>query len=331
MTRLGRALGVLAAVALLAGTASGCVTVHGELEVVPAVGQDEAERTLAEFVEAYNAADKAYDPALDAHRVTGSLGAIRQAGLKARSVTHPQGNPKYRPLELTDARFLIPKKAGWPRWFVADTDSNRDADDGGAGDNRWLLVFIRNGSDQLWEASHLTILGEKDVPAFRTGADGFAEPVTESRIEGISEAYASFLKTGKPGTFLPGPHTTALREERAKIANRPGLAIQYVDQPLDTGTFRPLGLVTEDGGALVFFATRYHERRTAAQGYRPKVSDNEKPLLTGEVRNTVTKEWVLSAAAVAGPAEDGTDGKAGDAGRMAVVNRFQGVTALTGS
>ncbi|OII68995.1 MULTISPECIES: hypothetical protein [unclassified Streptomyces] len=326
MTRLGRALGVLAAVAVLAPTASGCVTVHGELEVVPAVSRDEAARALEEFVEAYNAADEAYDPSLDAHRVTGSLGAIHQAGLKARSVTHPQGNPKHTPLELTDARFVIPKKAGWPRWFVADADSNRDVDDKGPGDDRWLLVFIRNGNDQLWEASHLTVLEEKAVPAFRTDADGFAEPVADGRVAGISKDYASYLTSGRPAVFAAGQHTTAWREERDKIANRPGLAVQFADQALDTGTFRPLALATEDGGALVFFATRLYERRTAAEGYRPKVSDSEKPLLTGRVRDTVTKDWVLSVAARLAPGAEGAGGE-----QVTIVNRSQGVTAVTGS
>ncbi|WP_309235349.1 hypothetical protein [Streptomyces sp. TRM64462] len=304
-------------------TASGCVTVHGERAVVPTATRDEAEQALKDFVEAYNAADKAYDPSLDAHRVTASLGAIHQAGLKARAATSPGGNPNHRPLELTDVRFVIPKKAGWPRWFVADTDSNTDADDG-PGDNRWLLVFIRNGADQLWEASHLTLLAPKDVPEFRTDAEGFAEPFTDAPAPNLSADYASYMKSGQPAVFAAGPHTTAWREERRTVANRPGLAVQFADQALDTGTFTPLALATEDGGALVFFSTRYYERRTAAQGYRPKVSDAEKPLLTGEVRNTLTKEWVSSVTAKVAPG-------APESERVTVVNRLQGVTAVTGS
>ncbi|MYR13264.1 hypothetical protein GTY62_22165, partial [Streptomyces sp. SID724] len=45
------------------------------------------------------------------------------------------------------------KKAGWPRWFLADTDSNRD-EDGGKLDTRWLVVFVRSGPDALWKASY---------------------------------------------------------------------------------------------------------------------------------------------------------------------------------
>ncbi|GAA4921959.1 hypothetical protein ACFPM3_02075 [Streptomyces coeruleoprunus] len=331
MRRLNRALGraarTSAAVAVLVLAASGCVTVHGELAVVPAATRDEAEQALKDFTEAYNKADKAYDPSLDAHRVTGSLGAIHQAGLKARGATSPNGNTAHQPLELTDAKFAIPKKAGWPRWFVADTDSNRDTDQG-AGDNRWLLVFIRNGPDQLWEASHLSVLAPRDVPAFETDAEGWARPAEAGALaaapEGLSKDYAAYMKTGQPAVFAAGPHTSGWREERDKIAHRPGLAVQFLDQALDTGTFTPLALATEDGGAMVFFSTRFYERRTAAAGYRPKVTPEERPLLTGEVRNSVTKDWVSSVTARVKPTGASTD-------TVTIINRLQGVTAVTGS
>ncbi|GGQ16305.1 putative lipoprotein [Streptomyces roseolilacinus] len=309
--------------------ASGCMTVHGELAVVPTATRDEARQALKDFTEAYNAADKAYDPTLDAHRVTGSLGAINQAGLKARSVTDPDGNPRHRPLELDDARLVIPRKAGWPRWFVADVDSNTDTD-GGQGDNRWLLLFVREGADRMWEAAHLTVLAPDRVPAFRTDADGWAEPAPADGAtlaaapRDLSRDYAAYLKSGEPKVFADGPHTSQLREQRAKISNRPGLSLQFADQELDTGAFAPVGLVTEDGGAMVFFSNRIYERATTAHGYRPRVTAEEKPLLTGEVRNTLTKEWVTSLTALVKPGP-------ADTGQVTIVNRVQGVTSLKGS
>ncbi|GAA2475715.1 hypothetical protein GCM10010393_02040 [Streptomyces gobitricini] len=314
---------------VLALTASGCVTVHGELEVVPAATRTEAAEALTAFTDAYNAADKAFDPALDAGRVTGALGAINQAGLKSRSVTSPGGNPAHRPLRLTDARFAIPKKAGWPRWFVADTDSNRDTDSG-ADDTRWVLVFVRNGPEQLWEVAYLQILPAGGVPKFRTDQEGWAEPVAPDSTalavapKDLSEEYTSYLQTGKPAHFAAGPHTSAWREERAQIAKRPGLATQYVDQPLDTADYAPLGLTTQDGGALVFFATRFYDRQVAAKGYRPKVSPEVRALMTGEVTSTLTKEWVSSQAVLVKPAGAESD-------QVTIVARLQGVIAATGS
>ncbi|QGV80919.1 hypothetical protein [Streptomyces ficellus] len=325
----GRVAAAFAAAAVLAPTASGCVTVHGELAVVPAVTRDEAAEALTAFTEAYNKADKAYDPALDAGRVTGALGAINQAGLKSRSVTSPDGNPGHRPLELTDAHYAIPKKAGWPRWFVADTDSNRDVDQG-ADDDRWLLVFVRNGPEQLWEVAYLQILPASGVPKFKTDQDGWAEPAAPDSTalavapKNLSEEYSSYLQTGRPAHFAAGPHTSVWRDERAKIAKRPGLATQYVDQPLDTGDYAPLGLTTQDGGALVFFATRFYDRQVAAPGYRPKVSPDVRALMTGEVKSSLTREWVSSQAVVVKPAGAETD-------RVTVVGRLQGVTSATGS
>ncbi|MEU8765257.1 hypothetical protein [Streptomyces sp. NPDC048659] len=336
MRRLGRparrrpadALLAAATASVLALTASGCVTVHGERELVPAVTEAEAARALKDFTDAYNKADKAYDPALDAGRVTGPMGEINQAGLRSRQKSSPGGNPDHRPLELTDAKFHIPRKAGWPRFFVADTDSNRDTDQG-PGDNRWLLVFVRGGDRQLWEVAYLSILSPGDIPAFRTeagyavpagaGPGGPAVPPGE-----LGERYVEFLRSGAAGPFAPGPHTTEWRAAREKEARRPGLVTQYVDRAESGGDFAPLGLVTADGGALVFFATRYFERETAAKGYRPKVGKDVKALLTGEVRNTVTKRWVSSQTALVKPA--GTERDA-----VAVVGRLQGVTAAEGS
>ncbi|WP_329125703.1 hypothetical protein [Streptomyces sp. NBC_01353] len=316
------------AATVLALTASGCVTVHGERELLPAATKSEAEQALKDFTDAYNKADKAYDPALDAGRVTGPLGAINQAGLRSRSITSPNGNPDHRPLELTDAKFVLPKKAGWPRWFVVDTDSNRDTDQG-SGDNRWLLVFVRNGSEQLWEAAYLAILTPDEIPAFKTDG-GYAVPVDADSAElavapkDLGRSYVSLLGGGEQGQFAAGPHTTEWRDERQKAAKRVGMATQYIDQVTDAGDFAPLALATEDGGALVFFATRYFERQTAAQGYRPKVTPDVKALLTGEVKNTVTKEWVSSQAVLVKPTGTEQDG-------VTIAGRLQGVTGAKGS
>ncbi|MFC4610010.1 hypothetical protein ACFO9E_19675 [Streptomyces maoxianensis] len=310
-------------------TASGCVTVHGEREIVPSATKSEAAQALKDFTDAYNKADKAYDPALDAAHVTGALGAINQAGLKARSVNYPDGNPQHVPLELTDAKFAIPKKAGWPRFFLADVDSNRDQDKG-ALDNRWVLVFVRSDVDQLWEAAYLTILSPGRIPALKTDEDGWAEPVAPDSAalavapRDLSEEYSSYLQNGKPEHFKDGPHTSGWRESRKKDSNLPGMSTQYIDQPLDSDDFAPLGLVTADGDALVFFAMRNYERQTAAKGVRLKVHPDVKALLTGDVKSTVTKERV-SSQAVTVP----TVGAGG--GDVDVLGRLTGLTAAKGS
>ncbi|MFC8589348.1 hypothetical protein ACFUGD_32995 [Streptomyces sp. NPDC057217] len=323
-----RLLAATAAVTALALTAGGCVTVHGELAVVPPATRAEAAKALADFTSAFNRADKAHDPALDADRVTGPLGAINQAGLRARAVTSPGGNAKHQPLELTDARFLLPRKAGWPRWFVADTDSNRDVDRGPK-DQRWLLVFVRNGPQAGWEAAYLSILDADELPAFAeeeghavpVGADDDALAVAPGKL---GAEYVAYLRDGKPGPFAAGPHTSGWRAQREKAAERPGLATQYVDRVADGGDFAPLGLRTRDGGALVFFATRYFERQTAAPGYRPKVPRDVKALMTGEVKNTVTREWVSSQSVLVKPAGTTRDG-------VAITGRLQGVVGAVGS
>ncbi|MGP9021102.1 hypothetical protein ACT1U9_22245 [Streptomyces sp. BR1] len=322
---MSRLTAALAAVTVLTVTASGCVTVHGEREVVPSATRAEAAQALRDFTDAYNRADKAYDPALDAGRVTGPLGAVNQAGLKARRVTNPGGNPQHVPLALTDAKYAIPKKAGWPRWFVADTDSNRDQDTG-AGDTRWLLVFVRSGPQDVWKVAHLLVLGPKEVPVFALDEDGWAEPVRPDDTslavapKDLSEQYASYLQSGRPENFAPGPNTSEWRALRKKNATLPGMSTQYVDQPLDSGDFAPLALRTQDGGALAFFATRHFERQTAARGVRLNVSPDVRALMTGDAKSVLTKERVSDEAARV-PAGRGP---------ITVINRLQGLTSAKG-
>jgi hypothetical protein len=310
-------------------TASGCVTVHGELEVVPAATKSEAAKALADFTAAYNAADKAYDPALDADRVTGPLGAINQAGLKARQKNNPGGNANHTPLELTDATYVIPKKPGWPRWFVADTDSNRDQDSGKQ-DTRWLIVFLRSGPDAGWRAAYLSVVAPAAVPAFAKDSDGRARPVATDSSElsvapkDLGAQYTEYLQKGTPDVFAPGVATSGWRDAR-RTTRKAGFSYQYIDQPLDSGTFGPLGLETEDGGALVFFSSKHFEQQTAAKGLRPPVNADVQALLTGEVKTTLTKERV-SSELVYVPKKGAANGA-----KVIMLNRLPGLTAAKGS
>lgn len=304
------------------------MTVHGELEVVPTATRSEAAQALKAFTSAYNAADKAYDPALDADRVTGPLGAINQAGLKARQKNNPDGNANHSPLELTDARYLIPKKAGWPRWFLADTDSNRDEDSGKL-DTRWLVVFVKSGPDAGWKASYLSVVTPSQLPGFTKDNDGLAEPVAADSSElavapeDLGTQYTEYLQKGTPDVFAPGTATSGWRDAR-RTTRRAGFSYQYIDQPLDSGTFAPLGLKTDDGGALVFFSSKHFEQQTAAKGLRPPLNADVEALLTGEVKSTLTKERV-SSQLVFVPKKGAGDGK------VVMLNRLPGLTAAKGS
>ncbi|CAM5377386.1 putative lipoprotein [Streptomyces spiroverticillatus] len=306
------------------------MTVHGELEIVPTATKAEAARALKDFTDAYNKADKAYDPAAVAGRVTGALAAINQGGLKARQKQHPDGNSSFTPLELTDARFLIPQKAGWPRWFAVDADSNRDTDNGGRGDSRWLLVFVRGGANQLWEASHLLTVRTGEVPEFAVDGKGFVKPVTDDdpalavAPRRLSADYASYLQNkGRPPVFAPGQDTTLWLAQRTRASQRVGRSMQYLDQELVTDAYAPVGLATKDGGALVFFASRHFEKQTAAPGVPLlDINPDVRALMTGTPKTALMKERVSSQVALVP--------KKG-AGTVRVQSRVQGLVAATGS
>jgi hypothetical protein len=324
LRRLGRLTTSAAAVTVLSVTASGCVVVHGEREILPAATKTEAARALKDFSTAYNEANKANDQSLDADRVTGPLADIDGAKLRAGEKNQPGGDPDYVPLKLTDTEFTIPKKAGWPRWFVADSRANK-----GSTEARWLLVFTRGSADEVWEVSYLTILAADDVPEFKKDKDGWAEPVTADasdlavRPQDLGKSYATYLKSGGD-TFAPGTHTSTWRDNRRKNAERPGLVRQYIDEPMASGDHAPVGLRTTDGGALVFFSTRHYEKQTAWQGETLNVTDpNIKALMTGDAKQAITLESV-SNQAVLDPAKNAADQK------VKFLGRIQGLTGAKG-
>ncbi|MGW1888804.1 hypothetical protein ACWCP6_00875 [Streptomyces sp. NPDC002004] len=326
LRRLGRRVPAAATVTVLAATASGCVTVHGEREVIPAATRTEAARALKSFTTAYNKADKAFDPALDASRVDGALGDINQAGLKAKHAGNPGGNPDFSPLVLTDAKFTVPRMAGWPKFFLADTESNRNADP--KHPDRWLVVFTRSGPDAVWEATYLTIVPPAKVPSFAEDGKGWARPVSPDSTalavapRDLSPGYARYLADGGDA-FAPGQHTSQWRAQRKKNATRPGLSTQYIDQPLSGGAYAPVGLRTTDGGALVFFATHHYEKQTAAKGLNLNISPDVKALMTGDAKQSVTLERV-SNQAVLDPEQTAADH------RVEFLNRIQGLTGAVG-
>ncbi|EGX55072.1 hypothetical protein SZN_34737 [Streptomyces zinciresistens K42] len=296
------------------------MVVRGEKEVLPSATRAEAAKALRQFTTAYNAADKSYDSSLDADRVTGALGAIDAARLKAGRATSPGGNPAHTPLVLSDARITIPAKAGWPRWFVADTAANK------GGTARWVFVFTRDGLDDPWAAAYLTLLDPDVVPEFKKDANGWAEAVPANSAElavpprYLSKEYVSYLKGGGV-KFAPGSHTSRWRAERRRNAERPGLVRQYLDEPLTQGDYAPLALRTADGGALVFFATRHFEKQTAAQGASVPVPNKAVRALTeGEIKQSLTLEFVSNEVA---RVPEGS-------GRVEILGRIQGMTSAKG-
>ena len=304
-------------------TASGCVVVHGEREVLPATTRAEAAKALQQFTDAYNAADKAYDSSLDSAHVTGALGAIDAARLKAGKTDSPSGNATHTPLKLSDVTYTIPKKAGWPRWFVADAAGNK------GGTARWLLVFTRDGMDEPFQVSYLTLVARGQVPQFKKDAAGWAETVPVNSAElavppgELGQEYATYLKSGGD-TFADGAYTSAWRAARQKDAKRPGLVTQYIDEPMTSGDYAPLALRTADGGALVFFATRLYAKQTAAPGTSIPATADVKALTTGEIKQSLTMEIVSNSVAVDPPKGSGDQ-------QVTLLGRIQGLTSAKGS
>ncbi|WP_432040182.1 hypothetical protein [Streptomyces cucumeris] len=300
------------------------MTVHGERENIPSVDRAEAPEALKRFTDTYNKAYRELDPSLAGQVETGPLEAMTTADLKAQHANKPEGNPGFPALELTGARYRIPKQVGWPKFFVADTGSNRD-------DNRWLFVFTRAGADEPWKAAYLSILSQDEVPDLATDKDGWARPVAVRdtarelavRPDRLSAEYTDYLMTGKGGTFADGQATSSIRATRKKFLRTPKFWTEYIDTPAQGGRYAPVGLRTQDGGALVFFSSHHRQKQTMAKGFRPNPDAQIKALMTGEAKKSVTLTRI-SEAAVRVPAKDAADPK------VVFLNRLEGVTAAKG-
>ncbi|MEU2792137.1 hypothetical protein [Streptomyces sp. NPDC007100] len=265
-------------------TLSGCMTVHGEREMLPAVSKAEAGKALQQFVDGFNTSNSKLDPKVNPTYETDSLLAVDQALTKAGHAISPQGNPKFPPLALRNPTFTVPKQAGWPKVFLADAVSNRN-------NARWFLVFTRDSVGAKWKASYLSALADKEVPQFKTDKDGFAEVVPADAGDSglkvapgkLGETYAAYLNTGKGDVFAPGPHTDRWRALREKQGRQPGARIQYEDQ---ASGFAPVALRTKDGGALVFFSTYYHQQKTVAEGSRINIPPEIKGIMDGPAKSS---------------------------------------------
>ena len=274
---------------------AGCVTVHGAEAVVPAVSEETAADVLADYTDVKNAANLVYDAKLIASIETGAMAAINGAGQRARNKVHPEGNPGYQPLAFSDTRYLIPRQSGWPKFFVVDTQSNRN-------DSRWLLVFTRNGVDEKWLASYLAVLPPADVPEFTTDEDGHVLALTPEDDEvlamsptELAQSYADYLQTGE-GRFAEGSHTSGERANRQNADQDLASVIQRQDQAATETALAPVGLRTADG-ALVFFSTHHHQKQTWAEEETPVIDQYIEALLEGTATRSVTTQRTAMQAA----------------------------------
>ncbi|UGY91077.1 hypothetical protein [Streptomyces gobiensis] len=308
----------------LAATLSGCMTVHGETAIVPATSKAEAKKVLKDFVTVTNKANQAYDAKLNATIERDALGDIDQAGLKARHAITPEGDEEYQPLKLTSTQFHIPQQAGWPKFFVVDAASNK------ASEKRWMLVFARDSIDDKWKAAYLGLLNPDDVPDLAKDEDGYAKAVPNGggadlliAPDKLSKAYTTYLQDGKGSTFADGPQTTEWRERREKWANRPAARNEWADLPADSEQYPPMGLYTEDGDALVFFASHHHTKQTVAEGYTPKVDPLVEPLMKGEAKRSLT-QMLMGQQVVSVPAADADEDQVGFLDRQSGVVSAEG-------
>ncbi|WP_018653403.1 hypothetical protein [Actinomadura flavalba] len=253
---------------LLAAACSGADSRPG-----PAIGRAQAERVLARYTLAADAAGRTLDGTRLASVTTGPQLAMDLASLKLRRATKsPAGG-----LRFDRTTYLIPRLHGYPRWFAVDAMSS-----GGTQSVRHALLFTQSAEGAAWllAADPLPVDGALNRVALDT--DGFATaPGPEATGPAmaparVAAAHAALLTGGAeaPGAkgIAPGPHTTrahrALRAGSKKLRKR-GILLSSEFAPHTTPFY---ALRTEDGGALVWYVLRQTEAYAAARAGKLSVS-----------------------------------------------------------
>lgn len=318
--------GLLVALATVTSL-SGCMTVHGETAVVPAATEEEAEQALEHYFEVANEARATYDPELNAQVETGALAEINGASLTAQAAVAEEQEEaaeeggeeapaeEERPaLTPANPRYLIPQQAGWPKFFMVDTEIQDS-------EFRWLMTFTRNSVDEAWKVRYLSVLQPSAIPEFAEDEDGYLEDIqVSSESTGLSvipselgETYATYLGEGQ-GSFLGGPHTSEVLAARDERANDPASQTDYADVPQEQAEHPTFAVRTADGGALVLFTMRMDEKRTWAEGETPVVDELVKPLMQGTADRAVTLQRYATFTAYVPEGEDPVDLRARVAG-----------------
>jgi hypothetical protein len=266
------------------------VTVHGEQALIPSGTTSDAAAALTRYARTYNKAARTFDAQTMGTVETGPLGTADQATLRAYRATRKGDNPGFKPVSLTDPHFYIPRQRGWPKWFVAVATYNH------SDRTRWLLVFQRHTSREAWRASYMASVSKTAVPRFAVDGEGYAEPVAADASGlavppgSLSKAYSDYLEKGGKGSdvFADGFATSQLLADRQN-ASTADYRLQYADQPAPADEFPPVALRTQDGGALVFFATHHVERYVYRVGLTPDdIPAITQALTTGTVKESLT-------------------------------------------
>ncbi|MFJ9853039.1 hypothetical protein [Streptomyces sp. NPDC101150] len=286
----------------------------------------EGNKALTRFIDGFNKIRRTLDPELNPTYEAGAMLALDQAEVKAAHGMNPKGSPNSAPVTVKDAHFTVPKQAGWPRSFIADALTNLKSRRTGEY-IRWYLVFSRDSIDAPWRVVYqATFVGSK-APEFKMDG-GFAEAVPVGGGSGLavdpgklSKTYADYLNTGEPDVFASGPNTDQWRTRRAKDANGVGSRILYEDS---AASFPPVALRTADGGALVFFATYYHQQKTVSPGMIITVGPELRGILKGPMKKKTTQMAIsnVSGQAVKVPAKSA-------GGKVEFLYRLDAKTSLT--
>lgn len=227
----------------------------------------EARSLLAEVSRKNNRANAAFDSRLLGEYEAESSFRIDEAVYRIGRVLDPQHKDPLTSFEYTARAFHLPRSAGYPQWFLADTSIS-------TAKRRYLLVLSRPAADQPWKMVIQAAL-DGELPAMARDAAGNAVTMpaddATALVAGPNEvaaAHAAYLSAGRSAPqaamFASDKESTAIIEDgklRASLVfvNKKTGVIGPAQRFSRTVTVEPYPvrvLRTTDGGALACYVTK---------------------------------------------------------------------------
>jgi hypothetical protein len=268
----------------------------------PALAAEEAKRTVAGWVETFNAAAKKNDVRALAKLETGNMLEEQRTVFKL----FKREDRHFLPLRAT-SQITIPKFTAWPKWFTATLVTK------GRETHRDRLVFVQARQGAPWLAAMDLVLSNPTVKALGDQAE--AAPVTDVTAatdtsllvtpNELPGAHADVWLKGPPSRyadlFHSGKNTKRATTGAYTSAHYTRYYFKFIGWSgrvtISGGRQAPYALRTKSGGALVFYSVERVDNYKRVKGSQEHVWEgtygtNVYPVLIGKeaAENRVTRK-----------------------------------------
>jgi hypothetical protein len=307
----GKALVMAAAVAGLLAACGPIQKNTFESAPLPAVGEANIAKALAEVDDARNEANADRNPELLGTVEGDPLLGISTAIYAYQAQVDPDNADPPSPVGHIRPTSFVPRFTGYPQWFVTAAPW-RDGEPGR------LEVFTRDSAAAGWiSVIAPELLPGVDFPTLALDAEQYVVPLTPDElddlpvsVQALATAHAEALSTGAAdglgGKLADDPWTTSRRDADAAAAAAVGEAAN-VQAAYAVGATLPQALRTQDGGALVWYTVTETLTYTVAKNYFQQLDETTAKIVgVSQVTGTLVEQSAGQLAVYVPPTASGT-------------------------